>query len=34
MTYLSEKEFKERTEAKHPDVVEGHPNYDFGAVNE
>jgi hypothetical protein len=34
MTYLKEDEFKERTEAKHPDFTKSHPDYDYGAIIE
>jgi carbonic anhydrase len=34
MTYLTEKEFSDRTEEKHPDFAGTHPGFDYGAINE
>jgi carbonic anhydrase len=34
MTYLSEKEFHDRVEEKHPDFAGSHPHYNYGAINE
>lgn len=34
MTYLTEKEFRDRTDEKHPDVVKDHPNHFVGAIDE
>ncbi len=34
MTYLDEKGFQARTEAKHPDFTESHPGYVYGAIDE
>jgi carbonic anhydrase len=34
MTYLSEEEFHDRVEEKHPDFARTHPDYNYGAINE
>jgi carbonic anhydrase len=34
MTYLTEKEFSDRTEEKHPDFAGTHPGFDYGAIHE
>jgi hypothetical protein len=34
MSYLDEKEFQARTEAKHPDFTESHPEFVYGAIDE
>ncbi|KAE9363840.1 carbonic anhydrase [Stipitochalara longipes BDJ] len=34
MTYLTEKEFHDRTEEKHPDFAGSNPDYNYGAIND
>ena len=34
MTYLTEKEFHDAVEKKHPDFAHSHPDYNYGAINE
>jgi carbonic anhydrase len=34
MTYLSEEEFHDRVEKRHPDFAGSHPDFNYGAINE
>jgi hypothetical protein len=34
MSYLDETGFQTRTEAKHPDFIESHPDFVYGAIDE
>ncbi|KAH8759113.1 carbonic anhydras-like protein [Hyaloscypha finlandica] len=34
MTYLSEEEFHDRVEKRHPDFAGSHPDFNYGAIND